>query len=318
MPTTSESTILRVIVAGLGVQGRKRQRIAGADVVATVDPVVAEADYRQIEDVPLDGFDAALICVPDHVKLEALTYLLSNGKHALVEKPLIAPEETSLMALDELARRQGAVCYTAYNHRFEPHFTRLRDAVASGVLGTIYRARFFYGNGTARDVAQSRWRDHGAGVLPDLGSHLLDTLLFVFADPPSDFRLWAARRFETAAPDHVICAADGPPLIELEMSLVSWRNHFAADVYGERGSAHIDSLCKWGPSTFTLRRRVLPSGRPREESVVLSQSDPTWELEYAHFKRLCAEGGPGNVDNDLWINRVLGALSGEATAEATR
>lgn len=314
MPTTSESARLRVIVAGLGVQGLKRQRVAGADVVATVDPVVAGADYRRIEEVPLDRYEAALLCVPDPAKIEALDHLMSNGKHVMVEKPLLAPEGASLTALGELARRNGAVCYTAYNHRFEPHLTRLRDTLRSEALGRIYRARFFYGNGTARDVARSPWRDRGAGVLADLGSHLLDILLFVFADPPSGFRLWAARRFENRAPDHVICAADGPPLIELEMSLVAWRNQFAADVYGERGSAHVDGLCKWGPSRFTLRRRALPSGRPLEESVTLVQSDPTWALEYAHFKRLCAAGGPGNLDNDVWINRVLGALGAEAEA----
>lgn len=306
---------MRVVVVGLGVQGRKRQRVAGAEVVATVDPVIAEADYRRLEAVPLDAFDAALLCVPDAVKLDALGYLISAGKHALVEKPLLAPE-ASLAALGELARGRGAVCYTAYNHRFEPHLGRLRDVVRSGELGDIYRARFFYGNGTARDVAQSPWRDRGGGVLADLGSHLMDILSFVFVQPPADFRVWAARRFENAAPDHVICGTDGPPLVELEMSLVSWRNHFAADVYGAAGSAHIDSLCKWGPSTFTHRRRILPSGRPSEDTVVLTQADPTWELEYAHFKRLCAAGAAADFDNDLWIGRVLGRLTTQAMAAA--
>ena len=47
-----------------------------------------------------------------------------------------------------------------------------------GVLGGIYRCRMFYGNGTARLVRDSAWRDDGAGVLPDLGSHLLDTARF--------------------------------------------------------------------------------------------------------------------------------------------
>ena len=40
----------------------------------------------------------------------------------------------------------------------------------------------FYGNGTARLVRESAWRDAGAGVLPDLGSHLLDTARFWFGD----------------------------------------------------------------------------------------------------------------------------------------
>jgi hypothetical protein len=89
---------------------------------------------------------------------------------------------------------------------------------------------------------------------------------------------------------------------------LSWRNHFYADVFAEKGSAHISSLCKWGPSTFTLRERKLPSGRPDEESVTLVQPDPTWALEYEHFKRLC-ESGINNLENDIWINETLQKLS---------
>ena len=115
--------------------------------------------------------------------------------------------------------------------------------------------------------------------------------------------------------DHVVLAshgaAHGKPFVELEMTLLSWRNHFTCDVLAEKGSAHIRSLCKWGPSTFTLRQRILPSGRPPEESVVLTRDDPTWAIEYDHFKRLCAEGG-GNLANDILINRVLGQLGREA------
>ncbi|MBY0430657.1 MAG: Gfo/Idh/MocA family oxidoreductase [Rhodospirillales bacterium] len=302
---------MRVVVVGLGVQGVKRRRIAGSDVVATVDPMAAGADYRELTQVPLESYDAALVCTPDAPKAELLTFLLGHAKHVLVEKPLFAtPAE--LDRLEEMARTGGAVCYTAYNHRFEPHFARMRDTIASGVLGGIHHCRLFYGNGTARDVRESQWRDQGAGVLPDLGSHLVDTLLFWFGALPGPFRLWSADRFENRAFDHVIAAASGRPLIELEMSLLSWRNHFTCDVYGSAGSAHIESLCKWGPSTFTLRRRVLPSGRPPEEALTLIQPDPTWELEYAHFKHLCATGGPGNPGNDRIVNAVLADLAAQA------
>ena len=53
----------------------------------------------------------------------------------------------------------------------------MRELIVSGELGEIYSCRMFYGNGTARLVRESDWRDQGAGVLPDLGSHLLDTLV---------------------------------------------------------------------------------------------------------------------------------------------
>jgi scyllo-inositol 2-dehydrogenase (NADP+) len=300
---------LRVVVVGLGVQGRKRARVAGSDLVATVDPVVADADHRDLSAVPVSAYDAALLCVPDAAKLDLIERLLGAGKHVLVEKPLGAGEPARLAALAKRASAGGPVCYTAYNHRFEPHFVRMRETIGSGRLGRIYRVRLFYGNGTARLVRDSAWRDKGSGALHDLGSHLLDTVRFWFPGYEGKPVLRAADRFENAAPDFVSFTLEGAPRVECEMTLLSWRNHFACDVFAEKGSAHIDSLCKWGPSTFALRTRVLPSGRPPEESVTLVRDDPTWEAEYAHFKALCAAGGPSNVATDLWIDAKLEALA---------
>ena len=303
---------MRVIIVGLGLQGNKRKRIVGNDVVATVDPVVPKADYKCVEAVPIADYDAVLLCSPDEPKIKIINYLVQCGKHILVEKPLLAEDQDELEDLSDLINSKNVVCYTAYNHRFEPHFVHLKETIESGALGNLYRMRFFYGNGTARDVQNSPWRDKGGGVLHDLASHLLDTLLFVFGSIPEDLHVWSANCFENNAFDHIICGATSPVLVELEMSLLSWRNHFVAEVYGENGSAHIESLCKWGPSTFTLRKRVLPSGRPPEESVTLVKADPTWELEYEYFKNLCETNGLSNISNDLVINRHLNNLYGEA------
>jgi len=306
---------MRVVVAGLGVQGHKRRRVAGTDFVAAVDPVNGEAKYRAIEDVPLGSYDAVLACIPDEPKVAVLDYLLGNGKHVLVEKPLWAADEESIARLETTARKRGAICYVAYNHRFEPHFVRMRDAIAEGKLGALYHCRMFYGNGTARLVRNSDWRDRGAGVLDDLGSHVLDTARFWFGDIGNAFSMVSANCFENRSPDHVVFAAPGAsPQLEFEMTLLSWRNHFTCEVFAENGSAHISSLCKWGPSEFTHRTRVLPSGRPPEQSVTLVQDDPTWELEYAHFKTLCQERRPTDLANDIWLNRVLRKLGSE-TAE---
>ena len=306
---------MRVIVVGLGVQGYKRRRFAGADFVASVDPVNKEADFGRIEDVPLDRYDAVLACIPDEPKVEILGYCIDNKKHVLVEKPLWALEENDILDLQERARRNGTICYTAYNHRFEPHYVRMRDLIASGELGKIYSCRMFYGNGTARLVRDSAWRDHGAGVLPDLGSHLLDTCRFWFGDIADDFAVVSSRAFENRAPDQVIISSDrGQTRIELEMTLLMWRNHFTCDILAEKGTAHITSLCKWGPSTFTRRRRVLPSGRPPEDSVTLVEDDPTWALEYEHFKTLCSTGRVTDLSEDLWLLRALNRIGRDAVA----
>jgi predicted dehydrogenase len=307
---------MRAIVVGLGVQGHKRRKFAGADYVGSVDPANADADYRSVRDVPLDSYDAALCCIPDEPKVEILSWLLERGKHVLVEKPLWAAEPDGVARLEATARKAGVVCYTAYNHRFEPHFVRMRDLIASGELGRIYSCRMFYGNGTARLVRNSEWRDQGAGVLPDLGSHLLDTCRFWFGGIGDGFEVSSINRFENRSPDHVVLLnAAGVPRIELEMTLLSWRNHFTCDIFAENGSAHIESLCKWGPSTFTVRRRVLPSGRPPEEAVTLVQDDPTWAIEYAHFKRLCEAGTTTDLSTDAWLGATLDRLGREALAQ---
>lgn len=303
---------MRVVVVGLGIQGHKRRTFAGSDFVASVDPVNAQADFRDIKDVPLDRYDAVLACIPDAPKIEILRYCINHKKHVLVEKPLWSERESDLVELQALARRSGVLCYTAYNHRFEPHYVRMRDLIKSGGLGTLYSCRMFYGNGTARLVRESAWRDRGAGVLPDLGSHLLDTCRFWFGDL-SEFSIISARAFENRAPDHVVISSErGRLRIELEMTLLMWRNHFTCDILAENGTAHISSLCKWGPTTFTTRQRVLPSGRPPEESITLVQDDPTWALEYAHFRELCGSGAMTDLSTDIWLRREIERLSNEA------
>lgn len=301
---------MRCIVVGLGVQGHKRQQFAGKDFVASVDPVNSQATYRNLEEVPLNDFDSALLCIPDEPKIKLITYLLNNGKHVLVEKPLWAPKNQEIETLERLAHAKNCVLYTAYNHRFEPHFMRMRELILSGVLGEIYHCRMFYGNGTARLVRDSAWRDQGAGVLPDLGSHLLDTVNFWFGIKSESFSIVSSQCFENRAPDHVVFHhQDGIPSIELEMTLLSWRNHFTCDIFAEKGSAHISSLCKWGPSQFIHRVRQLPSGIPKEHSVTIAQPDPTWEIEYQHFKKLCLENAKTDLSIDLWLNKSLKKLS---------
>ncbi len=299
---------MKVIIVGLGVQGGKRKNAAGPDVIGTVDPDHPDAMYRSIYDVPLSLFDSALLCIPDEPKISIIEYLISNKKNVLVEKPLFSANTNKLAQLKKLAEENNSVCYTAYNHRFEPHFMRMKDLIESGRMGRVYSLRMFYGNGTARLVRNSPWRDQGAGVLPDLGSHLLDTTLFWFGRQFTNFKIHTANKFENNSFDHICFGSDSVPNFQFELSLVSWRNHFYADLTAENGSAHITSLCKWGPSTFTIRDRKLPSGKPDEESTTISQPDPTWAAEYAHFKKLCALG-IGNLDNDIWINDTLNGLA---------
>ena len=68
---------MRVIVVGLGVQGHKRRRFAGADCRRLRRlRSIREADYRAIcARCRSTRYDAALLCIPDAPKIELLGYL---------------------------------------------------------------------------------------------------------------------------------------------------------------------------------------------------------------------------------------------------
>ena len=52
--------------------------------------------------------------------------------------------------------------------------------------------------------------------------------------------------------------------------------------------------------------------------MTLVQDDPTWAIEYAHFKDLCTNGRVGDLADDLWLNRALRRLGESAIKEAER
>ena len=303
---------MRVLVIGLGVQGTKRVKASGNDVVATVDPQNPSADFKLTEDVSIDAFDAAIVCTPDLEKFPIVNYLLENDKHVLVEKPLWGNSKNDLKKLSKLLNEKSNIVFkTAYNHRFEPHFIEMKKLIQSEKLGQLYSCRMFYGNGTAQLVKNSGWRDKGSGVLIDLGSHLLDLCLFWFKGTDFNFKTNVLNNYENLSPDHVIISSESPlPRIELEMTLCMWRNHFTCDIIGSKGSAHIESLCKWGPSKFTHRERIFPAGKPLETEIIKSMGDPTWKLEYENFRALISTGKRCTVDKDIWLYNTLKELEG--------
>ena len=207
---------MKIVVIGLGIQGYKRIKYLKNDEIITVDPYNLKADYRNIKKVPLDDFQAAFICTPDDQKFELALYCLKNKKHVLVEKPLLIKKDSNLKVLARVAKKNKVILYTAYNHRFEPNFIKMKNLIASKKLGKIYLCRMFYGNGTAQLVKNSYWRNKGAGVLPDLGSHLLDTSKFLFENNLGKFKIISANKFENSSYDLVIIGIyDCNSMIEL-------------------------------------------------------------------------------------------------------
>ncbi len=296
----------KVIVVGMGVQGAKRAQVADNELFATVDIDKTKADYTSLEEIEDSLYNAVLLCTPDNIKFELLKSLLNKKKHILVEKPLYFNSLEQIIELEKIAKKNKVILYTAYNHRFEPHFMQMKSILKKNELGKIFRLRMFYGNGTSGLVKQSSWRDSGLGVILDIGSHLIDTLIYWFENKNIKIEEFNSFCFENLSPDHAILKGKIENIfIELEVSLLSWRNDFICDIVGDKASAHISSLCKWGPSKLIKRTRVLPSGRPDEKVMTLVQKDPTWKNEYLHFKELIKNKHETDLSADKNIFNIL-------------
>ena len=300
----------KYLIVGLGIQGKKRAYVDKKNLVGTVDLLNKNANYKKINEVPLNLYNSAYVCVPDKEKIKIISYLIKNKKNVLVEKPLISSEK-QLKRIFNLAKKNKCILYVAYNHRFEPFLLKIKNLLKEKKIGKIYFCNIFYGNGTSILVKKSTWKDQSKGVLSDIGSHLLDIVFWLFNLKKNVyFKKMISKKFENHSYDYSFITSNFKNMqINLEMTYCMWRNSFKLDIIGNLGSIHMDCLCKWGPSKLILRKRVKPSGVPKSKVYEISMKDPTWKREHEYFKRLIKRSYVSNqVKKNIWINNNINKI----------
>lgn len=303
---------MKILIVGLGNQGKKRINYFNKKFLfASFDPYNKNADFQKLYLIPLDKFDSVFICTPDEEKYELIKYFLDKKKNTFVEKPLYLGKR-KINQLYKLANLNKCILYTAYNHRFEPNLIRLKKELKFKENINIYYAKLFYGNGTAIDVKKSKWRDKKLGVISDLLPHLIDILLFTLGDKKiSNLKIHKVSSFENKSYDHAIISFLYSNIyVDMEISLCSWKNNFKYDLYSNKFSFHIDSLNKWGSSSFIKYLRKLPSGIPKKNSIKSNNTkDPTWNREHLYLiKNTNATNTLINEESrkrDLFVSELL-------------
>jgi scyllo-inositol 2-dehydrogenase (NADP+) len=110
---------------------------------------------------------------------------LRAGKHVVVDKPF-AIASADAQRLIDLAAARGRVLSAFQNRRWDHDFLTLRRTIAEGRLGEVYQYEARYDR--FRPQPKQGWRERpepGAGVLYDLGAHLIDQALELFGLPES-------------------------------------------------------------------------------------------------------------------------------------
>ena len=101
--------------------------------------VASYGDYLSAIDDPKN--DAVVIAVPPRFHLDLALRALNAGKHVLVEKPAF-PRLTEFQQVIEARDRTGRVVIVGENDHYKPLAVRLRQLVASGVIGDLVFGQF--------------------------------------------------------------------------------------------------------------------------------------------------------------------------------
>jgi len=147
---------LRIGIIGCGVIAPAHiesfQRIDGVEVAVLCDllPQRSEAlarkygvartttRYHEVTDDP--SIDAVAVCT-DHASHAPIAMAaIGEGKHVICEKALSAHPEALAQMLAAAREHPGRVFAGVFQHRFDPIFRLLRQAVADGTFGTLLTA----------------------------------------------------------------------------------------------------------------------------------------------------------------------------------
>lgn len=140
--------------------------------------------YKSFEEVLEKEVDLVVVNTPVATHFEYAKKVLQAGKHALVEKAFTATvdEAQELKALAEAKNLKLAVFQ---NRRWDSDFKTVKDVVDNDLLGEIVEAEFHFDryNPSLSIKGHKETANPGAGILKDLGPHLIDQALYLFGFP---------------------------------------------------------------------------------------------------------------------------------------
>ena len=201
----------------------------------------------------------------------------------MIEKPLISNEKEKKFYVANKKKLKNKI-YSAYNHRFEDSILKCQEILKKKRIGKLYFCKMTYGNGTAKNIKNSKWKNKGKGVITDLIPHLLDTSYFLLNMIPKNAKNFFKKNFENESPDYFsMNTINKNFFISYEVSYLYWKNYFKILIVGSKGMLELSGLPKWGASRLILEKRKFPSGKPETKIYRYSVKDLTWKKEITCF-----------------------------------
>jgi scyllo-inositol 2-dehydrogenase (NADP+) len=144
--------------------------------------------YATLDALLEDAVDLVVVNTPVGTHFEYAKKVLLAGKHVIVEKAFTTTvaEAQELVAL---AKEQGLKLSVFQNRRWDSDFKTVQQVISDGVLGDIVEAEFHFDryNPNLSPKQHKETANSGAGILKDLGPHLIDQAIYLFGFPSAVF-----------------------------------------------------------------------------------------------------------------------------------
>jgi scyllo-inositol 2-dehydrogenase (NADP+) len=144
-----------------------------AKVVGSLEELLAIPDIRLV-----------VIASPNETHVPFARQCLTAGRDVVVDKPFATGYEEAA-GLVEFAQKSGCLLTVYQNRRYDGDFQAICQLVAAGTLGRIVRFETNYDR-FRPNLKPNAWREKqvpGAGILFDIGPHLIDHAMQLFGLP---------------------------------------------------------------------------------------------------------------------------------------
>jgi scyllo-inositol 2-dehydrogenase (NADP+) len=153
---------------------RAHEQYPDVRIARTVEELLADTEIQ-----------LCVVATPNDSHFALAQACLLAGRHVVVDKPF-TPTLKESEELVRLAAERGRLITVYQVRRWDGDFATVKQIVQSGRLGTVveYECRF---DRFRPEPKPNAWRERadqpGAGVLFDLGPHVIDQALILFGEP---------------------------------------------------------------------------------------------------------------------------------------
>lgn len=144
--------------------------------------------FATLEEVLQSNADLVIVNTPTGTHFDYTKQVLLAGKHAVVEKAFTTTVAEA-QELADLAKEKGLKLSVFQNRRWDSDLKTVKQIVSSNTLGELVEAEFHFDryNPILSPKAHKETANSGAGILKDLGPHIIDQALYLFGFPKSVF-----------------------------------------------------------------------------------------------------------------------------------